>query len=290
MDRHHRYTRLKALTILGPTLFVAGGEILRELFLRRYFPHWTVSGIAVASTLLAAILFSWYMFRTIEVLEADRHRAEEALLSLRERDRIAREMHDGVAQNLSVLKLEAFRLREFAAESPRLAAELEAIDKLINHTYLEVRQSLYDLRASRWLDEGFWVTVERQVAEFERQSGIDVVFRPLDPPLELWSELASAQILRIIQEALSNIRRHSQAHRVVVRGIRQGPMVVFTVHDDGVGFDVRPEFAHHFGLEVMRERAETIGAAFALTSGVGQGTTIELRVPVDQRGGESGKG
>lgn len=282
MDARPQYSRLKVLTIIGPTVFVAGGEVFRDLFLRRLFPYWLVSGIAVIIALVAAVLFSWYMFRTIEAIELERRRAEEALSSLQERERIAREMHDGVAQNLSVLKLETYRLRELAQDNPRLGEELESIDKLINQTYLEVRQSLYDLRAGKWLDEGFWPAVQRQVAEFERQTGVAVVLRPMESLMEPWNRLASVQILRIIQEALSNVRQHSGAKQVHITCGRYERMVVFTVQDDGEGFAVTPDTisSHHYGLAVMRERADSIGADFSLDSIPGEGTTIQLRIPV----------
>jgi signal transduction histidine kinase len=291
MDRRQRYSRLRVLTIAGPVVFVALGEVFRDLFLRRFFPYWMVSGIAVAMTLLAAVLFSWYMFRTIEMIESERRRAEEALSSLQERERIAREMHDGMAQNLSVLKFETYRLRELAQDDPRLWEELETIDKLINQTYLEVRQTLYDLRAGRWLDEGFWPTVQRQVAEFERQTGISVVVRPMESLNEPWNQLASVQILRIIQEALSNVRRHSGATKVHISCGRYERMVVFTIEDDGQGFEATPDTvgAHHYGLAVMRERADTIGAQFSLDSTPGNGTTIQLRIPLEWGAVQSGK-
>lgn len=294
MDDQRPYLWLKILTIVGPTAYVAGGEIFRTYYLTRHFSPTTVSALAVGTTLVGAIIFSWYVFRAIERLETERRTFKEALLSLKERERIAREMHDGVAQNLAVLKIEAYKLKDFVHhhDESGLRQEIEVLEALLNQTYLEVRQTLYDLRASQRLDEGFWPIIERQAKEFERTTNIRVIVQPLSPPDELWSDLASVQILRIIQEALANVRQHAQARRVDVRCIRQERVVEFIIADDGVGFAMegREGSTDHYGLEVMRERAEAIGGKLDIESHLGDGTTVRILVPIDGRGMDGGKG
>lgn len=287
MENQPRYFWLKFLTILGPTAFVAVGEWMRETYLRFHYSHLVVSFIAIATTMVAAVIFSWFMFRTLNGIEEEQRSFKEAISSLKERERISREMHDGIAQNLAVLKLEAYKLRELVEHDSAVSAEMETLDKLINQTYLEVRQSLYDLRASQRLEDGFWSTIDKQTAEFQRQTGIDVTLRPPTPLEEPWNQLASVQILRIIQEALSNVRRHSRAHRVNLVCQRQGRMMRFTIEDDGWGFETQPvgSEANHYGLSVMRERAESIGGGLAVESRPGAGTTVTLTVPAEGRSG-----
>jgi signal transduction histidine kinase len=295
MDDRTRYLWLKLLTILGPTLFVAVAELVRDYYLTPRFSPATVSGIAVCTTLVGAVIFSWYVFRAMERLETERRTYKEAVLSLKERERIAREMHDGIAQNLAVLKIEAYKLKDSAAQLESSAAMLEHLDlfeKLLNQTYLEVRQTLYDLRASRRLDEGFWPTIERQVREFERHTGVPVQLKPLEPREELWSDLASMQILRIIQEALANVRKHARARSVDLECVREGRTIEFMIRDDGLGFvpgtiGAEPD---HYGLAVMKERAEAIGGYLMVDSQAGRGTTVTLRIPVEGRGSDGGKG
>ncbi|NMP24024.1 sensor histidine kinase [Sulfobacillus harzensis] len=293
MDDRSRYLWLKLLTILGPTVFVAGGELFRTIYLRHHFSPPVVSAIAVGTTLVGAVVFSWYVFRAIEHIEQERRSYKEALLSLQERERIAREMHDGIAQNLAVLKLEMYKLREGLKrfDQAALMRTSDEIESLINQTYLEVRQTLYDLRASQRLHEGFWPTVERQLAEFERISGVATRFEPLRPPRELWNELASIQILRIIQEALANVRRHAQARQVTLACRLEGHTVRFVVADDGQGFQVDNQGSlgsDHYGLQVMRERAEAIGGHLDVESVPRKGTTVTLTFPVSQRSAENG--
>lgn len=291
MDERSRYLWLKLLTILGPTIFVAGGETVRLLYLRHHFPAPVVSGIAIATTLVGTVIFSWYVFRTVERIETERREFKEALLSLKERERIAREMHDGVAQNLAVLKLECYRLKEMVKGQERVVHELDSVDRLVNQTYLEVRQTLYDLRASQHLHAGLWPTLAEQAAEFERLTGVKVRLMPSDPPEEAWNELASVQILRIIQEALTNVRRHSGAQRVDIQCARRGPRVEFAIRDDGQGFQAAvgaPQMGH-YGLQVMKERAEAIGGRLQIDSEPGRGTTVTLSIPTEGRGGVGAK-
>lgn len=291
MDDKARYLWLKLLTVLGPTVFVAVGELVRSYYLQPHFSPAMVEAITVATTLVGAIIFSWYMFSAMERLETERRIYKDAVLSLKERERIAREMHDGVAQNLAVLKLEAYKLKNLADGQAPVLDEVDTIDKLINQTYLEVRQTLYDLRASQKLDEGFWPTIERQTEEFERQSGIHALLQPLSPAEEPWSELASVQILRIIQEALANVRKHARARRVELAAVRDGRTIRFTIRDDGQGFvpGIIGEQADHYGLSVMKERAEAIGGLLSVDSKPGHGTTVTLIVPIAGRGIDSGK-
>lgn len=293
MSDRARYGWLKLLTILGPTVFVSVGEYVRQVYLRHHFSAPMVSAIVIGTTVVGAVWFSWFVFRAVERIETERRTYKEALLSLKERERIAREMHDGVAQNLAVLKLETFRLKSLAINSGvAWQDELETIDKLINQTYLEVRQTLYDLRASQHLEEGFWPTIQRQLKEFERQTGIVAMLEPLNPTEEPWNALASMQILRIVQEALANVRKHAQAKTVKVSYVCQGEAIRLTVADDGRGFWVSKPgaSANHYGLQVMQERAETIGATVQVESWPGQGTTVTLTVPLERRGVGDGKG
>lgn len=296
MDEHDRtrYIWLKVLTILGPTVFVAGGELIRTYYLVAHFSSATVSFLAIGTTLVGAIIFSWYVFRVMERLERERRTYKEAVLSLKERERIAREMHDGVAQNLAVLKIEAYKLKDVCDrhDDAAMKEEIAILETLLNQTYLEVRQTLYDLRASRRLDEGFWPTIERQAQDFERSNGIRVILQPLNPPDELWNELASMQILRIIQEALANVRKHAHARRVDICCERSGRVIRFTIQDDGQGFltgDQEVDPQDHYGLAVMKERAEAIGGSLTIFSQPGEGTIVTLVIPIEGRGMESGK-
>lgn len=273
------YGRLKCLTTVGPTVFVAVAEIIRYVFLRRVLPDATVSLVAVLVTLVGAAAFSSYVFDIVERMEREREAYKDAMLALRERNRLAREMHDGLAQNLAAINLKVFQLKDQLARGDHAAmeAELLAIQSAVNLSYSEVRHSLYDLKAAQRLEEGFWPTLARQVEEFQRQTSIEVRLEPLPDHQEPWNEMAAVQLLRIVQECLANVRKHAKARQVLISAQWHGPELELAVADDGVGFDPHTlEGSDRYGLSIMQERAETVGARVHLDSAPGKGTRVSI--------------
>lgn len=291
-----RYLRLKLLTIAVPTLFVAIGEVVRSYMLRFRLSPMSLSLIMVAATFIGTVVFSNYVFSVMDDLDSERREYKEAMLALQERERIGREMHDGIAQNLAVMNLNLHHLTDLMKSEKYDQAwdELGQLQGLLNQTYDDVRQSLYDLKVSRRLEEGFWSALEKQVRDFAKYTGVPIDLEPLPRNEVLWNELVSVQILRIIQEALTNVRKHAEARRVRIVCRKTEDQLSFMVVDDGKGFDYDESQAsqRHFGLGVMRERAETVGGWATIQSSPGQGTSVTVIVPLGHhhRGGDHGKG
>ncbi len=203
----------------------------------------------------------------------------EARLILQERARLAREIHDGLAQTLAFLKIEIGRAENFLAQGKTAQAALLLKDssRTLEDAYLDARQAIENLR--RVPDECLetWL---RQVAEdFEALSGL-----PVETDLRLSRDLpvnAQAQLIRIVQEAFTNVRKHARAGRVRLAAWEDGDETLIEVTDDGRGFDPADAMAAaRFGLRGMRERAESIGAEFQVASRPNGGTTVQLRVPL----------
>ena len=197
-----------------------------------------------------------------------------------ERARIARELHDGLGQNLSALGL---RLERAQAEHGVWA--LSEARQLVEDTLRELRLIIDDLRPLA-LEGGSLAEVLRDMAErFELETGVATFFKhrgSSDCPEEL-----AASLLRVFQEALHNVRRHAQATEVGVTLRLEDQRVELIVTDDGQGFDpsVAQAGAGH-GLRNMRARARLLGGRCELTSAPGQGTTVCLsfeRGPRDER-------
>jgi two-component system nitrate/nitrite sensor histidine kinase NarX len=126
--------------------------------------------------------------------------------------------------------------------------------------------------------------VRSLLARFERHAGVPTSLRVDGSALPLAAD-DQLQVMHILQEALSNVRKHARAKMVDVE-VHRGQGYLFVVRDDGRGFDTtRPpaDGDHHVGLRIMRERAERIGAALAIASAPGRGTQIVLRVPIVQK-------
>lgn len=216
------------------------------------------------------------------------HRANLQLVSLREaelarataeeRARLAREIHDGMSQELWFAKLKQGRLTQLAdlpAEARSLAEEVAGA---IESALAEARQAILALRPAEGAT--FAQVVERYVEDFGDRFGIPAYCR-CDPSGERLSSRSQAELLRIVQEALNNARKHADATRVRVELEAMPSGVRLTVLDNGRGFD--PVAASSgYGLQSMRERAGIIGGTLAIDSRPQDGTRVMVDLPVGE--------
>ncbi len=203
----------------------------------------------------------------------------EAAVS-QERQLLAGELHDSIAQSLAFLKIQVQLMRDaLAAGDPQdMAKVLEEIDAGVRESYGDVRELLMHFR-TRTNTEDIETALITTLHKFELQSGLKGHLQmqgqglPLAPDLQI-------QVLHIVQEALSNVRKHARASQVWL-DVQQQPEWRFEVRDDGSGFDTRDDSIDdsHVGLRIMRERAERIGARVELISTPGAGTSMVLTLP-----------
>ena len=196
-----------------------------------------------------------------------------------ERNLLARELHDSIAQSLAFLKIQVQLMRDALASGDQKAIEqvLEEIDVGVRESYGDVRELLLHFR-TRANTEDIEPALATTLRKFEHQSGLTTHLQiqgqglPLSPDLQI-------QVLHIVQEALSNVRKHARASQVWV-DVQQQPEWRFEVRDNGVGFaSDRPLDETHVGLRIMSERAERIGARIDIISTPGRGTSIVLTLP-----------
>lgn len=201
-----------------------------------------------------------------------------------ERNMIARELHDSIAQSLAFLNLQAQMLDGALQRGDVTEArdEVRQIRAGVQESYDDVRELLVHFRA-RVRDAGLTEAMRQALSRFEAQTGIRTVFQESGAGIDPGPE-TQLQILHVIQEALSNIRKHARAKRVTLI-LERGPVSRYRVRDDGAGFtpEAADEGGVHVGLQIMRERAERIGATVAVRSVPGQGTEVVLEVPLAQR-------
>ena len=204
---------------------------------------------------------------------------------MQERKRLAREIHDGLAQTLGYLKLQAAQIKTYLArgEINRAQVMIEQYYVTLSEAYKDARQAIDGLRVN--VDEdGIRVWLEETAIYFQEVSGLAVELSNVERIGELAPEI-QAQIMRIVQEALSNVRKHAQARQVWIDCFGLDDELYIEVRDDGTGFlpeDLAGPSRH--GLSGMRERADLINADFQVISQPGKGTTIRLRLPIfDQR-------
>lgn len=215
----------------------------------------------------------------LRALSARLHRAREE-----ESARIARELHDELGSALTSLKWEMEDLHGLLAreETDLLAArvKLDAMMSLAEATIVNVRKIAWDLRPSILDDLGLVDAMEWQVDEFRARTGIRGHFESNADESNLNYD-QSAGVLRILQEALTNVMRHAQATAVEVTFVEQPEEVVLTITDDGKGVREEAQPAGALGLLGMKERASLFGGSVDIKSGSGgKGTVVTVRLPV----------
>ncbi len=196
-----------------------------------------------------------------------------------ERSLLARELHDSIAQSLAFLKIQVQLLRSAISKnnSDKTDVALNELDSGLKESIADVRELLLHFRTRTQADD-IDRAVQETLQKFHHQTGLQVNRTVSGDGLPLPQDV-QIHVLHVLQEALSNVRKHANAHAVVIE-IHKGDLWRFVVRDDGVGFDEcnnRSEL--QVGLKIMRERAEQIGAKVDVVSEVDQGTTVTLRVP-----------
>lgn len=250
----------------GPLGVIILGSRRREAFLRQQMR--LVSAIAGQAALLAqnARLYAQLEHQAILV----------------ERGRLAREMHDGLAQTLGYLKMRTGQIARWveAGQTDAAAGTLRELAQTANDAYLDLRSAIDGLRLPAEAQSGVDLAdrLRRLIAAFESQSGL-VVELAIESEPRL-SAPAEAHLLRLVQESLTNIRKHAAAEHVQVTFTTADERLMLVIEDDGQGFDPGedvPETRH--GLRSMRERASLLGAELQVVSAPEEGTRVCIEWP-----------
>lgn len=210
---------------------------------------------------------------------------ERELAISEERNLVAQGLHDSIAQGLTFLNIQV-QLLDDSLRYGKLDEAAEIVPALragVQESYEDVRELLLNFR-SRLAEDDLVGALKTTIDKFRRQTGIDarLVTEGNGAPFPREQQL---QILFIVQEALSNIRKHAAASEVEVRLDDQRDFEM-TIHDNGIGFDadvLLQKGDGHVGINIMRERAQRIHASLNVTSELGHGTTVRLQLPREQR-------
>ena len=207
--------------------------------------------------------------------------------ALGERARLSRELHDGLAQDLWLAKLKAGRLSSLVDLGPDAAQLLAEVVNAIDSGLAEARQAVLALRMVSDADHSFRDLLAHYVDDFEDRFGLRSDFEcPADlPRLAVRTE---AELLRIAQEALSNVARHADATIVRVVAVVEDGRLALSIRDNGKGFDMEHVELDHFGLGTMRERAALVGGEVVIESRPHDGTQVRVTVPSPPTAGGRG--
>ena len=205
------------------------------------------------------------------------------------RKELARDLHDGPTQSIAAIAMRINYIRSLMSRDPEQAlAELEKVEELAKQTSLEIRGMLFTLRPLVLETQGLAAAVETLINRMREIDNLNV--RLVGGQYgDLLDEHAQSVVFSIVEEALGNARKYSQANLIEVRFWQEDNLFVAVVRDDGLGFDTQAVNKNYstrgsLGMVNMRERAERIDGSLRLESSPGHGTSVTLVVPLDKHG------
>lgn len=227
------------------------------------------------------------------IQNAQLYERSKVLAVMEERGRLAREIHDGLAQTLGALQLKASQLEDSLAKErfDESRSHLSGLQHMISGAYRDLREAMLGLRAVVEPRTGLVAALQEYLTHYRAQYGLDVRLEASEGEPAILDAETQAQVVHIVQEALSNVRRHAGTDRATVRLERDGDGLRICVVDEGQGFDPSLleglDDGRHLGLRTMRERAESVGGTLAVDSMPGQGTRVVLELPLSGQGGRA---
>ena len=262
----------------------------RDLEILARPPWWTPGRLLAVIGALLSLLFGigiWnFALRSLaerrgKELAAENIARAESDLRVYERTRLAVELHDSIAQNLSGVSLELDAARDFGGENPvEMTRHLDIAARTLRSCRGELRNCMWDLRNQTLEDERMDDAIRRTLAPHLGGASLAVRF---DVPRERLSDNTALAILRIIRELTVNAVRHGHAKSIHVAGCVEDGRLMFSVRDDGCGFDPgsRPGIEEgHFGLQGISERIEGFNGGISISSAPGHGAKITVRIPI----------
>lgn len=216
------------------------------------------------------------------LLTDDLHRSRERLVSAREeeRRRLRRDLHDGLGSSLAGMTLHLNEAVRYHRDDPqRSMHSLETVQRQMREAIADIRRLVYSLRPPALDEFGLSFALQELILQLQTPS-LQISLEGTERELAL-SAAAEAAVYRIVQEALANIVRHANASRCEIRLSTEDGMLHLRIADNGIGMPAQAKPG--VGLHSIRERAEELGGGFALESAPGRGTSLLVRIPIDER-------
>jgi signal transduction histidine kinase/DNA-binding NarL/FixJ family response regulator len=208
---------------------------------------------------------------------------QRIMAALEERERLGRDLHDGLGQVMGYLNVQAQAVHTQLNDGHLDSARHNLLDlsTAAQEAHRDIRAHILGLRPAETPRQDFLTTVNNYIQQFSRHYHLPATFNvPPDFSPTPFTPAVEEQALRLLQEGLTNIRRHARAGAVTVSFRQSGGAVELEIVDDGIGFDPAATPEGHFGLEIMRERVGQAGGSLALVTAPGQGTRLVVNLPL----------
>ena len=255
-------------------------------------PWWTPVRLLVVITLLLVALIGVYIWnRVLQQLvnrrgrELYREQVARAIAEFKtgERTRLAVELHDSLSQTLAGVACQVAASAKTLDRNPAVARRcIETADKILNSCRTELRQCLFDLRSNTLEEPNFSAAIRKTLDQLGGNAAITIRF---NVPRSRLKDTAAHAILAIIRELTGNALRHGEATEVKIAGAIEDGRILFSVRDNGRGFDPAAcdgPVQGHFGLEGIRNRLEKLNGSFTVDSKPGAGTKATVTIPLPQ--------
>jgi len=257
------YRTLKWFTILLAPLIIGGFEFIRHTLLLRYIPMSAGNYYITILTLMLSFIYATWMFRAIENINQRLSEERATIAVYEERERLARVLHDSIAQTLFFLNI---KLQQGQMEEARFAVSE------IDH---QVRQVIFNLRSLPEEGASLNTRLRRWLEEWAILTGIEIA-PEIEIPLAFFSSNEEVLFFAIIQEAFTNIQKHAGAKRVEIAFDTRADGWRLRIADDGTGIAASVDRTKKYGISMMQERAARLGAACNLRNGEQGGLEICL--------------
>jgi len=255
---------------------------------RREFTPAELELLTTLGNQLGAAIENAQFYAEMERRVQELSRQVEHLVVVQERERISREIHDGLAQALALLNMRVSVTQSLlvAGQTEQARKELAEAAEVIDIANRDVREAITALRLTSPKGLVFTPTLKEFVLDFGLRNDIETGFQAVDGARAVvLAPMAEVQLMRIIQEALTNVRKHARAQHAQVELTRRGTRLIVSIEDDGQGFDMDAVLTgqnkKNFGLTTMNERAASIGGLLDVRTQIGGGTRITVSVPCE---------
>ncbi|CAH0117902.1 MULTISPECIES: sensor histidine kinase [unclassified Paenibacillus] len=253
------YKQIKCLILWVPTVTIALWEYARHSFLLPYISMDLGNFLAVVLVFLVTITIMRRLFGLLEDTQERLQREQREKAALKEREKLAQELHDGISQSLFMLsvKLDQLEASETAEERD---LRMDKLRQTVRHVYDDVRQAIGNLRTEPAVSDMPWSqSVMTMLEEYKQDTGFDVIvdWRMSE---DKFTSKEKIELFACLREALINVQKHAQATTVRVVGESEGEQFRCLIEDDGIGFAGDPFQAKgRYGLVMMRSRTQLMG-------------------------------
>ena len=273
--------KMKWISALIAAVFIGAFEFIRHQFLHVISMEW---GNVLVALLTGVLVFLYFhgIFALIENLYGKLQKEKEETAVLQERYRIARELHDSVAQALFYMNIKMAEIETALRQRQEPWVAIGEVKEAIRLTDTDIRQHIFVLQKVPQEKINLPEVVRQYIADFQEDSGIKVDLSVADNVGDSLSLQVKNKLFRILQELLQNIRKHAGARHVNVSLKRADCQLFMIVCDDGKGLpiDVIKKQGLSFGLKILEDDVKGIGGRLKLESSPGQGTTATISLDV----------